>query len=100
MVLRRVGSHHQDAVAVSNVDPVIGHGAASERLCQSRNSGAVSDTGLMFNIDQAQGSHEGLDQPAFLIVQGCASHTGDAHGAVDHLAFAVPVFKTGIPTFF
>jgi hypothetical protein len=35
-----------------NVDPVIGHCTASERLCQSRNSGAVSDAGLVFDIHQ------------------------------------------------
>ena len=74
VVFSRIGAHDQNAVTVSNVDPVIGHCAASERLCQSRNSGAVSDTGLMFNINQPQGPHHGLNEPAFLIVQGRASH--------------------------
>jgi hypothetical protein len=35
---------------------VIGHRAASERLCQSRNSSAMSDTGLMLDIDQPGGT--------------------------------------------
>ncbi len=69
MVFRRIGSHDQDAVGVANVDPVVGHRAASERLCQSRNSGAVSDTSLVFDIDQTQGAHDGLEYPAFLVVQ-------------------------------
>jgi hypothetical protein len=99
MVLRRVGSHNENAVTVSNVDPVVGHCAAPERLCQSRNRSAVSDTGLVFDIDQTQGAHEGLNQPAFLIVQGRASHTGDAQGAVDHLPFVVFELKAGIPAF-
>jgi hypothetical protein len=61
MIFRCIGSHDQDAVGVSNVDPVVGHGAASERLCQSRNSGAMSDTSLMFDIDQTKGAHNGLE---------------------------------------
>jgi hypothetical protein len=37
MIFGRVGSHHQDAVTVLDIDPVIRHGPAPERLCQSRN---------------------------------------------------------------
>ncbi len=89
MTLGRIGTHDEDTVTVSDIDPVIGHCAASERLCQSRNSGAVSDTGLVFDIDQTQGPHHGLQEPAFLIVKGGTSHTGKAGGAVDHLTFRI-----------
>jgi len=49
-----VASHDQDHIRIAEVDPVIRHCAASERLCQSRYSWAVSDPGLVFNIDQTQ----------------------------------------------
>jgi len=49
-----VASHDEDHVTVLEIDPVIRHCAASERLSQSRYSRAVSDPGLVFNIDQTQ----------------------------------------------
>jgi hypothetical protein len=52
MIFGSIAAHNQNAITVLDINPVIGHRAASERLCQSRNSGAVSDTGLMFDIDQ------------------------------------------------
>ena len=58
----------KNTVTVFDIDPVIGHRAASERLCQSRNSGAMSDTGLVFDIDQPGGTHQGLVNPALLII--------------------------------
>ena len=68
MIFGCIASHNQDAIAVADVNPVVGHCAASERLCQSRNSGAVSDTGLVFNVDQTQGPHHRLQRPALFVV--------------------------------
>jgi hypothetical protein len=48
-----VAAHDEDTITVLEVDPVIGHCAAPERLCQSRNSCAVSYTGLVFNPNEA-----------------------------------------------
>jgi len=50
----RIASHDKKYITVFKIIPVIGHCAASERLCQSRYSWAVSDTGLMFYINKAQ----------------------------------------------
>jgi hypothetical protein len=61
MVFRWVAPHAQNAITVGDVNPVIGHCTAPERLCQSRNSGAVSDTGLVFYVYQAERAHHGLD---------------------------------------
>ena len=69
MICCCVGTHHQDAIGIPDVDPVIRHRASSERLCQSRNRSAVLDTGLMFNIYQSQSAHNTLKQPTFLIIQ-------------------------------
>ena len=54
MVFSGIASHDENAVAVFNVDPVVGHCTASERLCQSRNRGAVSDACLVFDVHQPQ----------------------------------------------
>ena len=53
VILGGVGPHDQDYVCVLEVNPVVRHCTASERLCQSRNSCAVSNAGLMFDIHQA-----------------------------------------------
>ena len=55
MVLGRVAAHVQDDVGIAEIDPMVGHGAASERLSQSRYRGAVSDTGLVLDVHQPQG---------------------------------------------
>jgi hypothetical protein len=68
MVFGSIAAHDYNAITVFDINPVIGHRAASERLCQSRNSGAMSDTGLMFDIDQPGSPQHGLVNPALLIV--------------------------------
>ena len=74
MVLSHITAHVQNNVSVSKIDIMIGHGTASERLSQSRYRGAVSDTGLMFNVNDAERSEELCVEPAFFIIQRCASH--------------------------
>ena len=96
----RVAAHNQNAITVLKIDPVIRHGAASERLCQSRYSSAVSDTGLVLDIDQTQPPQEFLVEKAFFIVQGGASHRGDTLGAVDRLPLVVDQPEAFIPAFF
>ena len=51
MVLRCVAPHDKDSVCILDVDPMVGHGAASEQLPQSRYRGAVSDAGLVIHMD-------------------------------------------------
>ena len=74
MVLSNIPTHVQDNIGISKIDIMIGHCTASERLSQSRYSGAVSDTGLVLDIDYAERPEEFCVQPALLIVEGCASH--------------------------
>ena len=56
MVLGRVGAHDEDTVTVLYIDPMVRHGTATERLCQSRNRRAVSQPGLVLDINQAERS--------------------------------------------
>jgi hypothetical protein len=54
VVLSHITTHVQNNISISKIDVMIGHCTASERLSQSRYRGAVSDTGLMFDIDDAE----------------------------------------------
>ena len=54
MVLSHITTHVQNHIGVSKIDIMIGHCTASERLSQSRYRGAVSDTSLMFDINDAE----------------------------------------------
>ena len=77
MVLGGIAAHDQDAIAVLEIVVMIGHGTTAERLCQSRNTGTVSDPGLMVHLHEAQGPHH-RDQPALLIVELGAAHVSEA----------------------
>jgi hypothetical protein len=54
VVFRHIATHVDDDISVSEIDVMVCHCAASERLSQSRYSGAVSYAGLMFNINEAK----------------------------------------------
>jgi hypothetical protein len=54
VVFSHITAHVQNHIGISKIDIMIGHRTASERLSQSRYRGAVSDTGLVFDIDEAQ----------------------------------------------
>ena len=97
MVFRSVASLDQYDIAMLQINPMIGHCTTSERLCQSRYSGPVSDPGLVIDIDEAHGSRHGRDQPALLVVHIGASHVGDGLKAVHHLAFVVLCNEVVIP---
>ena len=54
MVFGHIAAHVQDDIGIAEIDKMIGHGTASERLSQSRYRGAVSDTGLVLDVHEAQ----------------------------------------------
>ena len=56
VILSHITTHIQNNIGISKIDIVIGHCTTPERLSQSRYSSAVSDTGLVFNVDEPQGS--------------------------------------------
>ena len=96
MVCGSIAAHDQDNITVFEVDPVIGHCAAPERLCQSRNSGAVSYSGLVFDVNEPKRPHHRLQRPAFLVVQGGASDVSNGLNSVDHLPFVVLFDEIGV----
>src|SRR2546425_10698604 len=57
MVLGWVATHDQHHVGVLDVDPAIGHCAASEGGPQTGDRGTVSNPGLRFEIADPQAAH-------------------------------------------
>ena len=54
MIFGYITTHVQNNIRITKINVMIGHRTTSERLSQSRYSRAVSDTGLVFNINDAQ----------------------------------------------
>ena len=54
MVFRNVASHIEYDISIAEINIMVCHCAATERLCQSRYCGAMSYTRLMFDIDKAE----------------------------------------------
>ncbi len=99
MGLCGVAAHDENTVAVLHVDEVIGHGTPAIGFGQGRNRTAVAEAGLMFDIDEAEGSHQGLVYPAFLVVEGGASDRCNGLRAVDELTGGIGFDKGGVPGF-
>ena len=67
MMFSSITAHNKHCIGILDVDPMIRHSTASERLCQSRNSGAVSGTRLVIQMDNTQAAHGLMDNRALLI---------------------------------
>ena len=93
VMLGGIAAHDQDAIAVLQIDIVVRHGTASERLSQSRYRWAVSDPGLVIDVDQAQGPGLDAHEPALLVVHVGAAQMADRFAAVDQLALGVCLDK-------
>jgi hypothetical protein len=68
MVLSGVTTYDKDRIRVFDIAPVVGHRTAPERLCQSRNCCAVSDTCLVIKMHQAEAAHTLMDDCTLLII--------------------------------
>ena len=92
----RVAAHHQDDVGVLDVDPVVGHRAASERWRQAGHRRAVTEAGLVLQVHHAQAAGE-LDVEDAGLVAGRrrAEETGGGP-AIDHLALGVFLDEVGV----
>src|SRR5439155_1150774 len=82
---RGVGAVDQDEVGVLDVTPVVRHRSSSERGGQTDHRWAVSDPGLLLQVDDAQSAHHLRGEVALFAAEGGASREGDALGAVDHV---------------
>ena len=89
MMLGGIASHDEDAVRILEIDPVIGHCTASERLCQSRNSSAVSNTCLMIKMDESQPPYGLVHHGTFFVVHDGAAEMEHGFHTVDFLLLVV-----------
>ena len=94
MVFGSVAAHDENAITIFDVNPVIGHCSTPERLSQSRNRRAVSDTGLVVQIDDSQGSSHGIQRPALLIIDVGASKMCYSFSPIYQLALRVFLDKS------
>lgn len=88
VVFSCIAALNENTITVLEIDPVIRHRAASERLCQSRYSGAVSDPGLVIDVHQAVGAGEDGHGPALFAVDVGAAQMGNGLDTVDGRPFA------------
>src|SRR6202011_1742170 len=79
----------QDEVGVFYVTPMVGHGPSSERGGQTDHRGAVSDPGLLLQVDETEAAqHFGGEIALFVAKRGAAGER-DALATVDGIAFAI-----------
>src|SRR2546425_7651694 len=93
MVLGWVATHDQHHVGVLDVDPAIGHCAASEGGPQTGDRWAVSNAGLVFQVADPQAAHTFYDQIIKFVGVGAAAGEGDAFAAIDSVAGSVLLDK-------
>ena len=82
MVLGRIAAGDQEAIAVGQVVPVIGHRSPAESGPQRGHGGGVSEAGLMVYIDYPQGPVKLRQEIALFIVKLGAAEGGHGFGTV------------------
>ena len=96
VALGHVGALDDDAVGVLQILLEGGGAAAAERDPQTGDRGGVSNTGLVFDLHDAERGEELLDQVVLFVVQRGAAQVGDAQRALDAVALRVLVFPGGV----
>lgn len=56
VILGGVTTNCQNAITVGDIIPVVGHGSATKAFRQTGDSGGMSYTGVVLQIDHAKGS--------------------------------------------
>src|ERR1700675_3622265 len=93
MVLGGIAAHDQHHVGVLDVDPTIGHCAASEGGPQTGDRWAVSNAGLVFQVADPQAAHTFYDQVVKFVGVGAAAGEGHAFAAIDSVGGSVLLDK-------
>ena len=88
VVLGRIAAHDQHHVGVLDVDPAVGHRAASECGPQTGDRWTVSNPGLVFQVADPQAAHRLDDEIIEFVGVGAAAGPGDAFAAIDGAAAA------------
>src|SRR5437879_76010 len=89
MVFSRIATHDQHHVSVLDVNPAIGHCAASECGPQTGDRWTVSNTGLVFQVADPQAAHSLYDQIVEFVSVSAAAVERDILATVHGLAVFV-----------
>jgi hypothetical protein len=89
VILGGIAAHDQHHVGIFDVDPTVGHRAASEGGPQTGDRWAVSNAGLVFQVADPQAAHTFYDQIIKFVGVGAAASEGDAFAAVDGLSLRI-----------
>src|SRR5262249_50204160 len=100
MVLGRVPAHDQHHVGVLDVDPTVGHCAASECGPQTGDRGAMSDAGLVFQIADPQAAHRLDYEIVEFVCIGAASTPGNPFTSISRPTLAILFNKRVVPSLF
>src|SRR5882724_217310 len=100
MILSRITTHDQHHVGVLDVDPTVGHCAASECGPQTGDRRAVSNPGLRFEIADPQAAHCLNGKIIQLVGVGTTADPSDTFTAIDSVSFIVLLDKGRITRLF
>ena len=89
VALGRIATHDQHHVGVLDVDPAVGHRAASECGPQTGDRRTVSNPGLVFDVADPHAAHRLDDEIVEFVRVGAAAGERDAFAAVDDAAVRV-----------
>src|SRR5437868_6928190 len=87
--LSRVCAVDRDEVRVHDDAPLLGHRPYAERGGQADHRRAVSNPGLLLEMNQSQTAHQLGGEVTLLRAECSASREGDAFGAIDGVPVAV-----------
>ena len=100
VVLGRIATHDQHHVGVLDVDPAVGHRAASEGGPQTGDRRTVSNPGLRFEIADPQAAHGLDDEIIQLVGVSAAAGPADPFATIDRVAVSSFSTKVASRVFF
>src|SRR6185369_841397 len=89
VVLSRIATHDQHHVRVLDVDPAVGHRAASECGPQTGDRRTVSNPGLRFEVAEPHAPHDLYGENIQLIGVSAATDPTDGFQTVDCIAVLI-----------
>ena len=99
MVFSSITANYHYAIAVFNIDPVIGHRPPSERCTQGSHSGRMTQPGAMLKISYSQSTSKLCEQICLFIVDGSTAIPANSFGMIDNASFLIFVSPVLIPCF-
>ena len=81
MALRHIGAFDDDDIRVHQIRRKVSRAASAKRGPQTGDRGGVSNTGLIFYLNNAEAGEQLLDQIVLFVVERGAAQVRDAHRA-------------------